>query len=463
MGKSMKRLLAWIERIERQIDWPALGLLALTGLVFSAGVPLPVGAVLLMVAATVSLVTPSAALGACLAATPFIFRPVDVGSRSWTLLELMLIAAGMGLAGRVVLEVAANRSLVTLADVVPKRSVLIGAGALVALAAISLANLADPGHRDASVRAVRTVIIEPLIVVPLTVRVLRRGRIEITLGALAAALVAVAGWGAVGAIRGTGVAADGVRRAIGPYTHPNNLAFFLERATLLTAVPALMHPRTRRIGWVLVAIGTAGVISTFSRGALLGMPAGLAVALWLSGRLRAIVTVGVGVLAGIGAFAVMAGDRLFDLGGDGSEPSRVVIWEGAARILQDFQITGIGPDQFYVMYGLRYIEPVGWPERYTSHPHNLFLDFWLSLGMGGLILALVAVAWIGRTILRLRRSTRNSQDLNAANGLQFAGAAALTAGIVHGMVDNSFFLADLAVLTWFALILVMNKSPLAKS
>jgi hypothetical protein len=83
--------------------------------------------------------------------------------------------------------------------------------------------------------------------------------------------------------------------------------------------------------------------------------------------------------------------------------------------------------------------------------------------MGGLILALVAVAWIGRTILRLRRSTRNSQDLNAANGLQFAGAAALTAGIVHGMVDNSFFLADLAVLTWFALILVMNKSPLAKS
>jgi O-antigen ligase len=178
------------------------------------------------------------------------------------------------------------------------------------------------------------------------------------------------------------------------------------------------------------------------------LPAGLVMALWLTGRLRAISGVVAGVIAAAGVLALFAGERLFDLGGDGTEPSRLVIWDGAVRILRDFPVPGIGLDQFYVMYGLRYIEPIGWPERYTSHPHNLFLDFWLSLGLAGLLLVIAGLVWLGRRTVSLRRLPLSP--------LAVAGAAALTASVVHGLVDNAFFLPDLALLTWFSVVLLID-------
>ncbi|MCC6704662.1 MAG: O-antigen ligase family protein, partial [Thermomicrobiales bacterium] len=264
--------------------------------------------------------------------------------------------------------------------------------------------------------------------------------------------VVVAGWGIVGLLRGSGVAADGVRRAIGPYNHPNNLAFFIERATLLTAIPAFFHPRYRRIGIALLVIGGVAVLATFSRGALIGLSAGAVVALWLIGRLRAIAGVAAALVAAGGVLALLAGERLFDSGGEGSEPSRFVIWEGAERILRDFPLTGIGPDQFYVMYGLRYIEPVGWPERYTAHAHNIFLDFWLWFGLAGLAFAVVACAWVAWRTIRLQRIVVTQGTIKA---LPIAGAAALAAGLTHGLIDHGFLLPDLAVLTWFAVALLI--------
>ena len=443
-----------LDKQNGRIDLFALAGLVLIGCVLAIGLPVPVAALLIAAAAGLAVLSPSAALGATLAATPLIFRPIEVGSSSWSLLELALVAGAIGLAGRIGLEILSTRSFEPIRAVLPATSIIIGAVALILLAAFALTNLADAEHRDASVRAVRTIIVEPLVVLPLSMYVLRRGRIDIALGALASAMVISAGWGALGLATGLGVEADGIRRAVGPYTHPNNLAFFLERATLLTALPAMLIPRYRRIGLVLFGIGIAGLLTTFSRGALLGFPAGLVVALWLAGRLRAIAGVVAGLLAAAGAFALLAGDRLFDSGSDGSEPSRLVIWDGAERILRDFPLTGIGPDQFYVMYGLRYIEPVGWPERYTSHPHNLFLDFWLSLGIGGLAFAIVAVIWIGVRILKLRTPVITT-DVQHLRPLALAGAATLTAGVVHGLVDNAFFLPDLAVLTWFAATLLV--------
>jgi len=182
--------------------------------------------------------------------------------------------------------------------------------ALIALSALALTNLADPGHRDASLRAVRTIILEPLVIVPLTLRVVRRGRIEVALGALAAMMVVVAGWGIVGLLRGSGVAADGVRRAIGPYNHPNNLAFFIERATLLTAIPAFFHPRYRRIGIALLVIGGVAVLATFSRGALIGLSAGAVVAVATKHELVLAIIGGLFVLEAVSVMVQVASFKL---------------------------------------------------------------------------------------------------------------------------------------------------------
>ena len=51
------------------------------------------------------------------------------------------------------------------------------------------------------------------------------------------------------------------------------------------------------------------------------------------------------------------------------------------------------------------------------------------------------VAGISREVWRIRRSA-------AEDRLALGACAALVGGLVHGLVDNALFLADLAVLTW---------------
>ena len=46
----------------------------------------------------------------------------------------------------------------------------------------------------------------------------------------------------------------------------------------------------------------------------------------------------------------------------------------------------------------------------------------------------------------------------SADALALGALAALVTGFVHGMVDNGFFLPDLAVLTWFAIALIERSS-----
>lgn len=426
---------------------PVAGLI---GAILAFDPPLVAAALLMAIAAALFCIAPSVGLAAALAATPFIFRPIDLDGRTFTHLELALIALAVGFGARLLLDCLRSRSIAELLSLLSPYAPIAGAVALALLGLISVVTMNDIEYRDASLRALRTVILEPLVIIPVARWSLRRGEAIVVLAGLALMVVVTSCWGAVQLVTGTGIAADGVRRATGPYLHPNNLSFFLERATLLVAVPAMLVPRWRRAGIGLAIVGATGVLMTLSRGALIGLPVAIAVALWLTGRLRAIAGVVVGAVAVGGALALFAGNRFFDSGSQGSEPSRFVLWRASAKMIRDFPISGIGLDQFYVMYGLRYIEPVGWPERYTSHPHNIVLDAWLSLGIGGVALLTVAAIWAAISIIRLRQRDRDGISFALAAG----GAAALVTGAIHGLVDNAFFLPDLAVLTWFSVVLL---------
>src|SRR5205085_10181531 len=72
----------------------------------------------------------------------------------------------------------------------------------------------------------------------------------------------------------------------------------------------------------------------------------------------------------------------------GSGVLRVGIWESSLRMLADHPIFGVGPDQFLNQFQAHYITPALEQERYTAHPHNLILDYWLSLGIMGLLILL---------------------------------------------------------------------------
>lgn len=411
-------------------------------------------------ATILSYLAPAASVAATLAATPLIFDPAEFDGKSFSLLELAIVAGTVGIGLRIALSCIGPGGRERFKGLFRPWHITLGALALLGVACISLMTLADPDHRKESLRVFRLVIVEPLFFL---------GVCRWVLTDPWARRLAVIGLCGMGAIIGTvavgqvvfsdgGVLADGVRRATASYPHPNNLSLFLERAGLV-ALGAALAGFPRRIAVVVAVLCLGGLLATFSRGAV---AATAVTVIFLAGRAigrrnRWWLVGGIGAVA-IG-FIIVAGQRVLDTGSTGTESTRVLIWRASFRMIRDHPIWGIGLDQFFSQYRPRYVEPAGWPERYTSHPHDLVLDVWLSLG----ILGLVVFAWLGMTVFATARRGIARVDARE-RGLALGAAGALLAGVMHGFVDNGFFLADLAVLTWFfvALLEIYAQLPAAR-
>jgi O-antigen ligase len=76
------------------------------------------------------------------------------------------------------------------------------------------------------------------------------------------------------------------------------------------------------------------------------------------------------------------------------------------------------------------------------------LDFWLRLGLAGLVTLGALLGALGWALVKIRNAPAR------AGSIAIGAAAALTGGVVHGLVDNSFFLPDLAALTWLCVALI---------
>jgi putative inorganic carbon (HCO3(-)) transporter len=100
----------------------------------------------------------------------------------------------------------------------------------------------------------------------------------------------------------------------------------------------------------------------------------------------------------------------------------------------------VGLDNFLYQYRTRYVLPAAWQELDLSHPHNLVLDFWVRLG----VIGVVVLAWLEGVFFRrglafYRRATFLPMQALAA-GLM----ASMVAALAHGLIDQGFFLVDLA-------------------
>lgn len=433
-------------------------LLILVGAALATDLPLPVAVALMLVAVGASAVSPIAATAAVAASTPLVYHPVALGNSQFSLLELALIVGSAGLAVQLLLALSSRRLIDTFRILIGNWPTTIAATILVVLGALSILTLADPRHRPESLRELRVVIIEPIAALVLTRWSLRhRGGGVLVIGLVGAGLV-VATVAVLQIVTGQGeVIGNGVGRATGPYPHPNNLAFYLERVGLFAAAIALVDRRVRRIALPVVVVLAAGIVATLSRGALLAVIAGVALLFGIVRPDRGWRLLAAAAILSVGGFALAAGDRLFSTGASGATSSRELIWRSSLEMAGDHPVFGVGLDQFLYQYAPRYVAPAGWPERYTSHPHNLILDFWLSLGLAGVFLLIGVAVLSTMRILLLRHGEARSQHWILA----VAGAVMLAGGAAHGLVDNGFFLPDLAVLTWIAIALI--EQPAAES
>jgi O-antigen ligase len=337
--------------------------------------------------------------------------------------------------------------------------------AVVALVAIAVITLTWSEQRAPALRELRTMILEPAlfyVLIRLT-KLTRTDMLRLVDSLLIAALlVCVIGFVEYFHIAGTGgviVAEQGSQRLASVYGSPNNVALFLGRClpfALAMALFPLSRPR-RIMAAVLAAIMLIAVLLTQSVGALaLGLPAAaLIVLLAWNLRIGALITVGIGVLGALGLVVLPKFVPRLQGALDGTRASsfvRTELWQSTINLLRERPLTGAGLDQFLYLYRSRYILPDAWREPDLSHPHNFFLDYWVSLGFAGVVLLIAMQAAFWRSAAGTFRRVRKADPLLAA--LVVGAMGSMADFLAHGLVDNSYFVVDLSFVFCLTLALV---------
>lgn len=120
-----------------------------------------------------------------------------------------------------------------------------------------------------------------------------------------------------------------------------------------------------------------------------------------------------------------------------SYSSRMMIWTATKKIIADNWAWGIGPGNFqakYIEYQKYFPPYLQWA---VSHPHDLYLDFWLYSGIIGLL------SFLALIIFTLKDLLKGEKDF-----LKIIALGIIFYILLHGIVDTTYFKNDLAVVFW---------------
>jgi O-antigen ligase len=315
--------------------------------------------------------------------------------------------------------------------------------------AAALLSLLATEYLRLSLRELRTLILEPLLFWYLCRATLRTATDAAWLvGALLASATVVAIIGLVQLGFGGAVTdVQGVRRVLGTYTSPNHFALLLGRALPFLAALAWSVRRWRAwaIAGGLLCAGALG--ATFSVGGWLATGLALLVVVGLLGGRRPLLALlAAGLVLAAVVFVAAPTERLSGRldPRQGTSFVRVQLWQAAGQLVAESPLFGIGLDNFLYRYPA--LMAAGTPfEPNLSHPHNLILQFWLQLGLAGV----VALGWLLWQFGRLTwpaASVKNRSQVDRA--LAVGALGSMTDFVAHGLVDNSYFLPDMSVIFW---------------
>ncbi len=397
-------------------------------------------------------VRPAASVAAIPAVVGFVLEPVWIRSLQFSPQEVLLVTTVAGTGIHILWVGATGQPLNRLGQLLESirgRLLPIDIVALLflALGVASLFTVAMPAYLHESLRDFRWTILEPVVFYVLArwfMRDVSTRRLSVLLFVGGATLVAITG--IVGLVTGHSLSVEGVTRVSGVYHHPNALALFLERPLILSiGLATLFIPRLKWTWLIPVGVIGAVLVMTFSRGAVLAAGASIVIILLVGQRRKLAALAATGGIALGAVLAVTASARIDNLFSGGSGSLRFDLWKSSVQMIRDHPIFGVGLDQFLYVYAPRYIKPQAWSERFTSHPHDIILDTWLRLGIMGVGLALAYLAllfWMTVRVVRERKV------------LGLAASGALLVGMLHGLVDNGYFLPDIALIFWFMTALV---------
>lgn len=242
-------------------------------------------------------------------------------------------------------------------------------------------------------------------------------------------------------------------RAFGPFESPNYLAMFIVPVMFIT-LPILGFFRSTT-DKILIStfylLPLFALYASHSLGGLLAFGFGLLslLAVLLAKTYRArLVNSGVKITSLALALIITAVGFAYifsSISNDTySNAIRRDIYHYSFELVRSHPLLGIGLGEFQKTVGDISISNVGFQLyglSYALHPHNLFLAFWLNLGLLGII---SFIYLLGSFFWRLGRRGGDILILSSA-------FAAMVAIMIHGLVDTTYFKNDLSAIFWLLL------------
>ena len=233
-------------------------------------------------------------------------------------------------------------------------------------------------------------------------------------------------------------------RASGFLGNPNFLGGHLALLLPLALALAWNSLGLRRfLAWGLVAVSSAALIATQTRGAWIGAAAGRALLAWLSQRLKALAgLLGCGLGLGL-AFLALHPGSLQRLNSGEELERRAVLMHASASLALQHPLLGVGPGRFRISFpsvqaiGLDPQAPTR-PYIYSENAHNDLLQMAAESGIPALLAYLLLLAWLFRALWK------GSQRSALAAGC-LGGLLALQ---VHGLANFPFLIAPTQATAW---------------
>ncbi len=229
---------------------------------------------------------------------------------------------------------------------------------------------------------------------------------------------------------------------------------------LLATLPRLLAGRRIREWWTLLpwAVSGLGFVLAYTRGAWLGLLAGVAALSLYLRRLWPLAALG-GVLL-LALLLLFASGTLQERIARFEDPAtireRLYMWESGWAIVRDHPLTGVGPGQVKAVFP-RYARPEAL-RKTTSHVHNTPLQILAERG----VLGLAAWVWIwvaffvrtGRLLGRLGSHQGRERDLVAGSLVAIGGF------LVAGLSEFNFGDSEVVMVAYalMALAFVVERN-----